>query len=1007
MTPTRTWTHDAARTTRYVAVAVTTCVTACHIACRSDKPQRAAAQPERFPIESIGPFHQANGHLEMNQYDKAADILARLMTATHDDPAVVANLAIASFGQQNMDRAIELARRAAAAAPDHVDIALVLASVLLATGATDEASAVLRNAVRLDPADPRARWRLIVALRSHGGDDVADELADAYEHLLRTVPHNIVALLETARARARRGDLPGALTCANRFLAIVGEPPPQVRAKFHALRDAVSGGESARVVATLTMTQNVMRRTDRFRADMLTLGQVGAGLPDPIAQPVRPLAADPAGAVHATIRFEDATDALGLAGATDRGAPTGVALGTVSDDRAPALYMTFADRPGRLFARQADRFADMTRALHLDAAPPARSARFVDVNNDRRMDLYVCGIAGDRLYIHTQDRGFIDATTERGFDRAVSVGAVAFDFDNDGDLDLLRWDAARVYVHRNDGEGTFQRIDDVPGLPAAIPGITAITTIDLDDDGDVDLGIWTAHDGPKLRVLSNERLGRFRDVTDTMGLTDRRLTSAPAIFDLDNDGAWDIPDLRAGRILRVGPDFTLTDMPAPWSPDDTAVSAAVLDVDCDGTLDIIRVRADGSTSADGVTVPPGDRLLPIDLDGNGAVDLLSTSGVALLNKSHGVGHWLSVRLAARIKGDSRFNAFSLGSTVEIRAGPLYQKRTVTEPWIHFGLGPYTHADVMRVVWPNGSYQNIAYRAFDRMNLTADQVVLEQQTLKGSCPYLYAWNGQRFVFVTDVLWRSALGMAIMADVYAHHHTADDYFKIPGHMLQPQDGAYVLSFTEELWEAAYFDYVRLFVVDHPMGTDIYVDEKCITPPYPPHKIYSVAHGETPRSAVDQDGTDLRDLIQRPDGRYITGFTETRYQGLVNDHDLTLDLGPFDANTEVVLFLSGWIWPTDASINVAASQNPTVDAQPPSLSVIDRDGRWTTAVEHMGFPSGKNKTIVVELTGRFPTDDHRVRISTNFAIFWDHVFFTTGPQNVPTHITELPVAAADLHR
>ena len=43
--------------------------------------------------------------------------------------------------------------------------------------------------------------------------------------------------------------------------------------------------------------------------------------------------------------------------------------------------------------------------------------------------------------------------------------------------------------------------------------------------------------------------------------------------------------------------------------------------------------------------------------------------------------------------------------------------------------------------------------------------------------------------------------------------------------------------------------------------------------------------------------------------------------------------------VLVLRGWIYPTDASINIALSQQTAVTPMMPSLEVRDARGRWTT--------------------------------------------------------------------
>ena len=62
-------------------------------------------------------------------------------------------------------------------------------------------------------------------------------------------------------------------------------------------------------------------------------------------------------------------------------------------------------------------------------------------------------------------------------------------------------------------------------------------------------------------------------------------------------------------------------------------------------------------------------------------------------------------------------------------------------------------------------------------------------------------------------------------------------------------------------------------------------------------------------------------------------------------------------------------------------------------------------MGFPGGKTKTIAVDLSGIFPSNDYRVRIASTMELYWDHVFFTVDEESVETRTTEMPLLAADL--
>ena len=109
---------------------------------------------------------------------------------------------------------------------------------------------------------------------------------------------------------------------------------------------------------------------------------------------------------------------------------------------------------------------------------------------------------------------------------------------------------------------------------------------------------------------------------------------------------------------------------------------------------------------------------------------------------------------------------------------------------------------------------------------------------------------------------------------------------------------------------------------------------------------------------------------------------------------------------MFLNGWIFPTDASINVALSQSESLKVTPPLIQVINREGEWETVITNLGFPMGKDKTCVTELTGIFLSDDHRIRIRTNMEIYWDQIFFSEEVPGSPAVLTVLSPADADLH-
>jgi hypothetical protein len=126
----------------------------------------------------------------------------------------------------------------------------------------------------------------------------------------------------------------------------------------------------------------------------------------------------------------------------------------------------------------------------------------------------------------------------------------------------------------------------------------------------------------------------------------------------------------------------------------------------------------------------------------------------------------------------------------------------------------------------------------------------------------------------------------------------------------------------------------------------------------------------------------------------------------HDLILDPGKIGEDNKLFLFLEGWIFPTDASINVAISQSTNTTVTRPFLQVVNKKGEWETVIENLGFPMGKDKTVIADLSGKFLSADHRVRIRTNMEIYWDYVFFSDKVTTDPVITSVLNPVSADLH-
>ena len=122
------------------------------------------------------------------------------------------------------------------------------------------------------------------------------------------------------------------------------------------------------------------------------------------------------------------------------------------------------------------------------------------------------------------------------------------------------------------------------------------------------------------------------------------------------------------------------------------------------------------------------------------------------------------------------------------------------------------ADAIRVVWPNGVPQEV-------IEPVPNQVFTEIQILKGSCPFLATSNDDgSWEFVTDLLWRSPLGLKINSQTVPPIAATQDWVKVRSDQLHSRNGIYELAITAQLWETHFIDEIKMIAIDHPIGTEI---------------------------------------------------------------------------------------------------------------------------------------------------------------------------------------------
>ena len=262
-------------------------------------------------------------------------------------------------------------------------------------------------------------------------------------------------------------------------------------------------------------------------------------------------------------------------------------------------------------------------------------------------------------------------------------------------------------------------------------------------------------------------------------------------------------------------------------------------------------------------------------------------------------------------------------------------------------------------------------------------VTEPTLPSGSCPYLYAWDGHAFTFVTDILGAAPLGLPQNGQQYVPADPEEllalgDETKFPA-----RNGAYEIRITDELREVLYLDEARLIAVDHPRGTVVYPTSKMrAAPPFPPHELWTLRPLATPRHAVRSDGLDVTAALARVDSQMVSPVRLRRPQlrGLAEPFSVTLDFGPLPVKRPLVLALTGWLHFGGGMANIAASLDPTLPFPFPVLEAELADGTWRKVDVDVGTPAGKTKTILVDLENKLPAGTRRLRLSTAFEIYWD---------------------------
>lgn len=959
----------------------------------STRPAKPDVHSDKYK-EAVSNFYLGLAAIQSDQALFAVKKMKQVTDAYPAEPAAWADLGVFSMRQGNFDEATKNLKKASKKAPNNADIQFLNGLLESRKGDIDAAITHLNKAARLDSTNTKLLFALADELERQDPKANAQKIETLFNQMLKRDPNNMAILLEKIRTAIKWGTEPAIKESINKLGALSQDWPKHIKQRFQDFKSSALNQQGKNITFELAFLRNNLNQLPKYQTDLKKIkfppNQVGFLITKFLWLPQARHRAEPADEQLAFHPQKKRNQKLQLF------KPIGLGYDhplTIAVEGKKAIVN--------------DKYTLPFPEAKSDKPLPAAAVATIDYNYDFFNDLAFAGPDGFKLYKQQQDSTFKEVTDSlqlpaRIITRAYD-GVWANDLDLDGDLDLLL--APRhgsPVLLRNNGDGTFnsQSIFTDSGT------IRDFLWADFDLDGDLDAVLLTA-DG-KLQYYSNKRSGEFapKQTFETGGPV-----SAVGFGDLNSDGVFEIISRRRNAILSTA----YADSTGSWNthsllklknPDALGPDERIFvsDLDNNAALDLmISGRdttfywlSDENVSLDSTSRGTNGSIYGLaDMNDDNRLDLVGLSknaGPLIADNAGSKGY--NARIirprASGPLGDHRINSYGIGGVLESRSGLQYAKLPIDKSWVHVGIGNYDEAQMVRIIWPNGSTQ----AQFAELGYKSK--ILNQQILKGSCPWVFTYNGHQMEFVADFLWRTALGLRINAQGKAKVIHSIDWIKIDGDQLKPKNGYYDVRITADLWETHFFDRVSLMAVDHPADTDVFVDER-FKLPAPKQKLYPLQNLHPVQAAFDNTGRNVSQQIRRKDGNYVANLPLTSYQGLAKEHYIELKLGKKKTSGKQQLVASGWVYPTDSSINVAISQGKHAAPHGIRLEVPDGKGGWKTVKKNIGFPEGKNKTILIDLDGIFvPGTQRRLRLYTNMEIYWDQFRIGTQPANpkIETH-------------
>ncbi|MCH7601757.1 MAG: VCBS repeat-containing protein [Planctomycetes bacterium] len=742
----------------------------------------------------------------------------------------------------------------------------------------------------------------------------------------------------------------------------------------------------------------------------------------------------------------------------DGGRPASITACDINGDDLIDVFIADALRHGddvnnAVLINQGDGSFHLDNEHILATVSSVNAALWGDFDNDGLTDVYLLRNGPNQLWRQVEPNVWRDVTeTTRtdggGYD---SVDGAMFDADHDGDLDIFCVNAdGPNELLNNNLDGTFRSIAQDQHLAGDGRPSRQVIVTDLDRDRDVD--IIVINQQPPHEAYINDRGWQYRIAEGMDDFLQADIQAAVAI-DVDADGIVELYSLDTqGTVTRWKgernqPWIGMSMHPANQVSTPRRYQLASADINGDGVSNLIS-STQSSWQVVSYQVKPGFHQpyepgeADIALRGWTVVNLNSTGGPAILglpvsggpviwNAGGGRHGYLSLTFSGREdKGDAmRSNASGIGTHIAARIDSTWTVRDTfraasgpgqsLQP-LAIGTQGFDALEYISIDWSDGVLQTELhqqeYPIGDQMTRVRDlsaghlERIEEIQRLKSSCPVLFAWNGEKYEFVSDLLGVGGIGYLVAPGEYSPPRPWENIM-LPDGLLAAKDGKYVLKLGEPMEEACYIDAAHLVAYDLPPGWQMTLDERMgILGPEPTgearfyRKIVAPARVVNDRQEDVTDKLEQADLIAAP-----VGEVDRRFIGrLMTNHVLTLTFDePLDLlpGAGAMLIADGWIEYPYSQTMFAAWQ-AQADYLAPTIEARGADGEWQVVLEQFGYPAGMPRQMSVPLAN-LPAGTTELRISTNLEIYWDRLVVAYAEDCPEIIKVELPLSSARVLR